>query len=51
MAELLKMPSRELSRLFRKKAMQIHPDLGGDHDEFVCLTEAYDEVLSLRDKK
>jgi len=44
-AELSSMSRRELKRLFRKKARQLHPDKGGDHDEFVELSEAYNEIM------
>jgi hypothetical protein len=37
---------RELTRLYRKKAMTLHPDLGGDHDRFIRLTDAYQAMLS-----
>ena len=42
---LKKMTKRELTMLYRKMAMHMHPDKGGDHEEFVKLTEAYQEVL------
>ncbi len=47
--ELKKMNKRELTRLYRQKAMRLHPDTGGDHDVFVRLTEAYQRLLA--DKK
>ncbi len=37
---------KELTRLYRKKAMTLHPDLGGDHDRFIRLTDAYQAMLS-----
>ncbi len=38
----LKTLSKEqLNKLYRKKAMKLHPDKGGDHDRFVELTEIY----------
>ena len=43
--ELRKMSRRELTRLFREKAHQHHPDKGGEHDFFVELTAAYDDLL------
>lgn len=43
--ELKKMPREQLNRLYRKKAMQLHPDAGGDHDLFIELTEIYNELL------
>jgi hypothetical protein len=43
--ELKKMSARELTRQYRQKAQEIHPDTGGDHDTFVKLTEAYQKLL------
>lgn len=43
--ELKKMSAGELTRQYRQQAQKIHPDKGGDHDEFVELTEAYHELL------
>lgn len=36
----------EIKKAYRKKAMLLHPDKGGDAEDFKCLTEAY-EVGSL----
>ncbi len=43
--ELQKLTKQQLNRLYRKKAMQLHPDRGGDHDLFIELTEIYNELL------
>jgi hypothetical protein len=43
--ELNKMTREQINRLYRQKAMQLHPDLGGDHDLFIELTEIYNELL------
>jgi len=43
--ELQKMNRRALTKLFRERAHDLHPDKGGEHDEFVRLTEAYNELL------
>ncbi len=40
-AQLKKMEKQELTRLYRQKAMQLHPDQGGDQELFVQLTEIY----------
>lgn len=42
---LRKADIKELTRLYRQKAKSMHPDTGGDHEEFVRLTEAYEELL------
>ncbi len=42
--ELRRMSGAQLNRLYRKKAMRLHPDLGGDHDLFIELTEAYNDL-------
>jgi hypothetical protein len=43
--ELKKMSRSELTRRYRLKAQELHPDKGGDPDKFVKLTEAYHELL------
>ncbi len=43
--ELKKLEQKELIRLFRKKAKKLHPDKGGDHEQFVLLVEVYNELL------
>ncbi|OCC16115.1 heat shock protein DnaJ domain protein [Dissulfuribacter thermophilus] len=35
------MDEQELTRTFRKKALKLHPDKGGDHENFIRLKEAY----------
>jgi hypothetical protein len=47
-AVLKKMNRKELARLYRLKALDMHPDKGGDHDEFVKLTEAYHALLKTK---
>ena len=42
---LKKMSRQDLARLYRRKAQQLHPDKGGDHDKFVELTEAYHDLM------
>ena len=42
---LKKLTRRELTVHYRKMAMRIHPDKGGDHHGFIKLTEAYKEVI------
>jgi hypothetical protein len=47
--EVLKnMTRKELSSLYRQKAQELHPDKGGEHDRFVELTEAYNELVRLK---
>ena len=43
--ELKKMSRNELTRQYRQKAQKLHPDKGGDQDQFVKLTEAYHDLL------
>jgi len=45
---LKKMSRKDLARLYRRKALKLHPDKGGDHEEFVGLTEAYHELLRMK---
>ncbi len=47
-AELLSLSKRELNRLYRQKARELHPDKGGDHEQFLELTNAYNELLRVR---
>lgn len=47
-AELAAMDKKALTRLFRQKAHEHHPDKGGDHDRFVELSTAYKELLQSR---
>jgi hypothetical protein len=44
-AALDAMSKAELTKLYRKKAHDLHPDKGGEHDEFIALTTAYNELL------
>ena len=43
--KLEKMSRKQLTRLYRRKAMKLHPDTGGSQREFVTLTEAYQSML------
>ncbi len=43
------MSRQDLTKHYRRKAKDAHPDSGGDHEAFVRITEAY-EVLLLRKK-
>ena len=42
---LTTMNKSELTKLFRQKAHELHPDKGGEHDSFVRLAEAYKQLL------
>ena len=42
---LKKLTRRELSRLYRRRAQELHPDKGGDHETFLRLTAAYHKLL------
>ncbi|MDH3329995.1 MAG: J domain-containing protein, partial [Desulfobulbaceae bacterium] len=44
-AELSALSRRELKRMFREKARELHPDKGGDHDLFIELADAYNEIM------
>lgn len=43
--QLSAMRKRDLIRLYRQKALELHPDKGGDPDLFIRLTAAYEELL------
>lgn len=47
-AALRKMNRRDFSRLFRQKAMTMHPDQGGRHRDFVRLSEAYKAIMQTK---
>ena len=46
--ELKMMNPRELTRLYRQRAHELHPDKGGDQDRFVKLSEAYHDLLQTK---
>jgi DnaJ-class molecular chaperone len=46
---LKKMSRQELVRLFRRKAQELHPDKGGNHEKFVDLTRAYHVSLKMKE--
>jgi hypothetical protein len=43
--ELHAMNKNDLTKLYRQKAHELHPDKGGEHDKFVRLSETYEELL------
>ena len=43
---LTKMNKKELSRLYRKRAKELHPDKGGNHELFVALNSSYAALLA-----
>ena len=45
---LKKMSRKEFARLYRLKAQKLHPDKGGDPDDFVNLTDAYHALLKTK---
>jgi len=45
---LKKMSRRDLVRLYRRKAQELHPDKGGDQRSFVGLTDAYHELMKMK---
>jgi hypothetical protein len=47
--QLASMRKKDLTRIYRQKAHELHPDKGGDTEQFIRLTLAYEELLpSLR---
>ena len=50
-AELAKMDLTQIKRLFRKKARELHPDKGGEHEAFIELAAAYKEISRTKVKK
>ncbi len=45
------MNKAELARIFRRRAQELHPDKGGDSENFVKLTKAYDMLLRIKRKR
>ncbi len=45
-SHLTALNKEELTRLYRKKAMELHPDTGGDAELFIVLTEVYTTLLN-----
>lgn len=45
-SKLKKLDKNELTRLFRQKAKELHPDTGGDHEKFILLANAYKDLLT-----
>lgn len=43
--QLKKLSKSELTKLYRSKAMELHPDKGGDHERFVDLSTIYTTLL------
>lgn len=47
-SELKQIGRRDLARLYRRRAQELHPDKGGDHETFVRLTQAYHSLLKIK---
>jgi hypothetical protein len=45
------MSRQELIRIFRRRALELHPDKGGDPEKFVELTKAYDMLLRAKKER
>ncbi len=45
-----RMSLRELTSIFRRKAKKIHPDSGGEHEDFLRLSEAYEQLMEIKKK-
>jgi hypothetical protein len=43
--QLASLNKKALGRLYRQKAQKLHPDKGGDTEQFIRLTTAYEELL------
>jgi hypothetical protein len=44
--KLQKMSRRELTRLYRERAKELHPDSGGNHEQFIQLNGAYASLMA-----
>lgn len=43
--QLAGLRKKDLTRLYRRKAHELHPDKGGETEQFIRLTAAYEELL------
>lgn len=43
--DLGQMSRTELTRRYRQQAKRLHPDKGGDHEDFIRMTDAYESLL------
>jgi len=43
--KLAAMSKRELTRIYRRRVLKMHPDKGGDHEQFIKLNEAYQTLI------
>ena len=46
--ELRRLSRRQVTRLFRRKALKLHPDKGGEHKAFIKLSEAYKSIMDTK---
>jgi hypothetical protein len=44
-SQLQEMARADLARLFRRKALKLHPDKGGRHESFIKLIDAYHSLM------
>jgi hypothetical protein len=42
---LTAMTTDGLTKLYRRRAQKLHPDVGGDHEQFIQLQQAYQQLL------
>jgi hypothetical protein len=42
---LRKLSRQELTRLYKRRAKELHPDKGGDHEKFIFLTQAFKSLV------
>ena len=46
--ELKRLSRKELLKIFRKKAKELHPDKGGSHERFIELRKIFEELLKIK---
>jgi hypothetical protein len=49
--ELKRLTRRQVTRLFRRRALKCHPDQGGKPTEFIKLSEAYKSIMDAKKSK
>ncbi len=45
---LWRMGKEEITRLFRRRARELHPDHGGDHEAFIALRKLFEDLMTAR---
>ena len=50
-AELKKLDAKAFTRVYRRRALKLHPDMGGSQETFVKLTAAFKKMLKYKNRR